>query len=288
MSMYFSSSQWLNSPQTLPPGRSIFAVGDIHGHFAELSALNSSIFAEISSRPDLEHSLIYLGDFIDRGPDSKKVLEILYQVQQSSLDSIFLRGNHEQLLINLLELPDWLDAAYLQNWLDNGGDTTLRDLHIHDYLQLLYSENGLQRLSQKTAAALGPDLIGFLRKLAVQHQVGKYVFVHAGVDPQQPYAEQSAEQFLWIRDKFLHGGAAWRHDFSVVHGHSIAIPSVYPHRISVDAGCYHTGMLCAVQLCGDSLRFLRVTRQADYVWRYHFLGRDEWRWSQPLQLLENA
>ncbi len=278
--MYFSSSQWLPSPQTLPAQRNIFAVGDIHGHYQALTALNAVIAMEIAAQPELEHTVIYLGDYIDRGPNSQKVLEILQAGPHQNVETIFLRGNHEQFLIDLLKFQPWVDDDYLECWHENGGDTTLRDLQISDYLHLRYTSAGLQTLSSKIAKALGPDLAQFLDKLQAIHRIGNYVFVHAGVDPQKPLAAQSEQEFLWIRTPFMQGGSDWQHDFTAVHGHSITIPSVYPHRISVDAGCYHTGMLCAVQIRGDKLRFIRVTQQPNYVWKHDFLGKDHWQWSE--------
>ena len=101
---------------------------------------------------------------------------------------------------------------------------------------------------------------GLLRRLALTGRSATTVCVHAGVDPERPLAEQGRRELLWLREPFL-SGRGWRHPFAVVHGHTIRGPEVLRHRIAVDSGAYRTGVLTAVQLAGDRLRFFCVTSE---------------------------
>jgi serine/threonine protein phosphatase 1 len=227
-----------------------------------------------------------LGDYIDRGPDSKKTLEILCAGIDRKVNAVFLLGNHDQFLIELINFDPSLNRYFINNWYENGGIATMRSLQVEGYGRLLDS-NDLEQLHTRTIAALGAILVEFLKNLKPIHKIGKYVFVHAGIDPSADLENQEFADLLLIREPFLSSSASWRHPFCVVHGHSISMPSVHSHRISVDAGCYQNGALCAVQIKEDLLRFIAVTQDPKYPWQEKLGGKaHEWNWRNPIAVCE--
>jgi serine/threonine protein phosphatase 1 len=262
----------------------LFAVGDVHGHSAELAALHAVIRGEIDRHSELNHSVIHLGDYIDRGPDSKGVLEILCGGIGRPVEQVFLLGNHDQFLIELVDMHPTLDARFVESWFDNGGADTMMSLGVGGYGTLL-AEEDVVCLREQVLAALGPRLTDFLRRLSLCHRSGEYLFVHAGINPHLPLEQQEFTDLLMIRKPFLGAGANWRQPFCVIHGHSIELPRLHPHRIGVDAGCFVNGVLCAVQLRGKSVRFLAVTSESDYPWNLVLSGEDDfWEWAPPQQV----
>jgi serine/threonine protein phosphatase 1 len=141
----------------------------------------------------------------------------------------------------------------------------MRNLNIEGYGRLIES-NRIDDLRTRVASSLGSELIVFLNGLSPIHRIGDYVFVHAGIDPSVNLENQEFSDLLLIREPFLSSSDSWIHPFCVIHGHSISKPSVHKHRISVDAGCYSNGALCAVQIKSDKLRFIGVTKQPGYLW----------------------
>ncbi|MDD5227553.1 MAG: metallophosphoesterase [Methylococcales bacterium] len=265
----------------------LFAVGDIHGNSNELTALHDVIRREIDSNENFQHSVIHLGDYIDRGYESKKVLEILAKgIGREKVEQIFLLGNHEKYLIDLIS-PEVEHEIYAKlnrrfnTWFGNGGLETMASFGI-DSPRTILESGFVEKLRRKTINVLGSDLVTFLSKLKIIHKVDDYVFVHAGINPKFGLDEQSIEDLLSIRTPFIHCDN-WEHDFCVVHGHTVSVPSVHEHRISVDAGCYRGRILCAVQFKDNQLRFLAVTedeqnfvnnypwstKSDEFVWQYY-------------------
>ena len=282
--MYFTHTQWTKAPMVSQSRQMIFAIGDVHGHADELMALHTVVRSEIDSQTEFQHSVVHLGDYIDRGPDSKRVLEILCSGIERKVDEVFLVGNHDQFLIELIDLDPSLDRCFINNWYDNGGVATMRSLGVAGYGRLLES-NDLEELHARTILALGPALVAFLKNLKPMHKIGNYLFVHAGIDPSVDLEAQEFADLLLIREPFLSGSKSWRHPFCVVHGHSISMPSVYSHRISTDAGCYQNGALCAVQIKENLLRFVAVSQDPIYTWHEKLGGQtNEWEWSDPIHL----
>ena len=167
-----------------------------------------------------------------------------------------LCGNHDQYLIEFL-LAEQPDREALEAWCGNGGQTTLAELGIRR-AEIAQPRSG--RARRAGARQAGPELLGLLRRLQLSRPVGGYVCVHAGVSPAQPLAENTRRELLWLREPFL-AGKGWRHPFTAVHGHTIRGPEVLPHRIAVDSGTYRTGVLTALQVEGDRLRFVCVTSE---------------------------
>jgi len=234
------------TPST-PAGQRIYAVGDVHGRADLLSEIFARIDQDCRAYPTKNPLQIYLGDYIDRGPHSREVIDLLIMRQQKH-DVVCLKGNHEALALQFLSDPE-----ILPQWKSLGGDATLRSYGIS-------SGRGDDTRSQREAAiafhqALSEKHRAFMEGLVLSHTCGDFFFVHAGVRPGVSLDKQSPYDLLWIREEFL----LCEEDFGkvVVHGHTpVGKPDIQPNRINIDTGAYATGRLTCVVLEGDRLRFL--------------------------------
>jgi len=210
--MYYSHTQWIKAPRIAPNDQIIFAVGDIHGCAEELQALRKIIQSEIILYPKEQLTVVYLGDYIDRGGNSKQVLDILTSDIDTDVDrkvqEVFLVGNHEQFLLELLNLDPELDRYIVDSWYENGGIATMESLGVEGYGRLLMANN-LAELSHRTAGVLGSKLINFLRNLKSDYRMGDYVFVHAGINPAHNMDQQNFHDLVWIREPFLSAPEGW-------------------------------------------------------------------------------
>ncbi len=206
---------------SVPPGERVYAVGDIHGRLDLLDHLLDMIVADEAARPRANTSVIFLGDYIDRGAHSREVIERLLQGVTGGLTAHFLRGNHEAIMLRCLEGP-----ALFGNWAANGGLATLRSYGV----DASFAADAQTVLSELRRVLPEPHL-AFLRGLKTTMEVGDYFFVHAGVRPGVPLTDQAEEDCLFIREKFLkHRGSFGK---IVVHGHTpVSEPEVFakPHR----------------------------------------------------------
>jgi len=230
---------------SVPPGERVYAVGDIHGRLDLLDELLSMIAAYETAFPCPGTRVIFLGDYIDRGPDSRGVIERLVRGLPGGLATHCLRGNHEAIMLRCLEGPEMFG-----NWAANGGLTTLKSYGV-DALFPADAATLIDRLRE----ALPETHLAFLRGLATTIEVGDYFFVHAGVRPGVPLASQAEADCLFIREKFLqHRGSFGR---IVVHGHTPVLePEVLPNRIGIDTGSFFSGRLTALRLEGTDRAFL--------------------------------
>jgi serine/threonine protein phosphatase 1 len=229
-------------------------VGDIHGRLDLLDRLLGMIAAYQTARPCADTRIIFLGDYIDRGPHSREVIERLLQGVPGGLTAHFLRGNHEAIMLRCLESP-----AMFGNWAANGGLATLKSYG----LNASFAADGPALLGQ-LRAALPPAHLAFLRGLKITMAVGDYFFVHAGVRPGVPLDSQAEEDCLFIREKFL----KYRGDFGkiVVHGHTpVSEPEILANRIGIDTGSFFSGRLTALRLEGTGRDFL--TAEGEGNWR---------------------
>jgi serine/threonine protein phosphatase 1 len=246
-----SPSSNLNHP-ALPAGQLLYAVGDIHGRLDLLRSLLEQIEADAHTRAEARVcSLVFLGDYVDRGPDSRGVIAELLTRQPQTFDTHFLKGNHEALLLDFLE-----DARQLDQWLVNGGEATMRSYGV--------DTDGLERGGARPemwrrafAEMLPRSHLHFFRNLKLSISFGDYLFVHAGVRPGVPLSRQSEADLIWIRNPFLdHAGSYGR---IVVHGHTPEeLPVVRPNRIGIDTGAVFTDRLTALRLQDGSLDFLHT------------------------------
>ncbi|HEX6959196.1 MAG TPA: metallophosphoesterase [Ferrovibrio sp.] len=232
----------------LPPGLRIYAIGDIHGRLDLLERLHGLIEADMASGAPSETVIVYLGDYIDRGPDSAQVIDRLSRSRPSGIETVPLLGNHEAMML------EFLDAPYSGSlWLANGGDATLRSYHVRvpqSYDELLITQRALR-------GALPRHHWKFLEGLPAGRRFGDYLFVHAGIKPGLPLDRQAREHMIWIRDSFL--DSEIDHGMVVVHGHTVVHEVEWrPNRIGIDTGAYTTGRLTALVLEGDSRRLLQT------------------------------
>lgn len=249
------------APPQAPPGRVLYAVGDVHGELDLLDRLLAKIAADHAEHAaDLDPVTIFLGDYIDRGSDSRGVVDRLLSREDSAgMERRCLLGNHEQAMLNFLENPE--SGA---GWLDYGGMATLAGYGMTPHIGAI-SRRDLVRLRDELAERLPPEHYEWLKALEPWVAYGDYAFAHAGIRPGRPLAAQTLDDLLWIRKPFLESRA--RHEKVIVHGHTITpTPLVLNNRIAVDTGAYATGVLTAVALQADRMRMLHATRfRADRV-----------------------
>jgi serine/threonine protein phosphatase 1 len=247
-------SEWEAAPRPAPDDTLLLAVGDVHGHLDHLDALLGLLAGEIdvARAAGGRIELVMIGDYIDRGPDSLGVLRRVAALrdEDGGVNVHALLGNHDSYLLDFVLAPE-PDPATLEAWCGNGGETTLIELGIEPAKLL---GRNLVELACRARAAAGAAVLDLLEHLDLCRQFGAYTFVHAGVHPSRSLAEQGPREFLWLREPFL-SARAWPHPFVVVHGHTIRGPEVHPHRIALDSGAYRTGVLTAVQVVGERLRF---------------------------------
>ncbi|WP_066722448.1 metallophosphoesterase family protein [Sphingomonas pituitosa] len=231
----------------LPAGTRAYAIGDVHGRRDLLKELLARIDAERARDPRPDEHLILLGDLIDRGPESRGVLDLLLDRQAADPSLTILGGNHESMLVAMLDgnLQD------LESWLHFGGEECA----------LSYGLDPLALLAQPAAAAalLGAAIpethVALLRSLPDSARVGDVLFVHAGIRPGVALDAQDHHDLRWIRSPFLRSTAD--HGVLVVHGHTVVgDPEVHPNRIAIDTGASATGRLTALCLDGAERRFL--------------------------------
>jgi len=234
-------------PASVPEGCRIYAIGDIHGRSDLLDRLMGHIRRDAAGFSGTA-TLIFIGDYVDRGHDSKGVIDILLETR-TEFAVRFLRGNHDQAMLNFL-----FDPGTYAGWRNIGGADTLLSYGVKPPdsdkpAALRGARDGLAR-------AVPGAHMSVLNALEMSVEVGDYYFVHAGVRPGVPLDGQSAMDQMWIRDEFLNSDA----DFGkvVVHGHSpIRHPVRKPNRVSIDTGAYSSGKLTAVALEGTQHRFLQ-------------------------------
>lgn len=231
------------SPLASPVGR-LLCVGDVHGCAAELETLIGAIDVRAEDR------LVFLGDYVDRGPDSRRCLALLVDLRARFPEVVFLRGNHEDMFLGYLGLA----GSYGEVFLDNGGVATLRS-----YGVAMRGRRGPP--AREVQAAIPADQLEFLeRALVMSFSAGDYSFVHAGVRPGVALAEQSAEDLLWIREPFLSSDTGLA--TTVVFGHTPMRDVLFdvPRKIGLDTGCVYGGKLSCLDLTQGILH--QVTRGA--------------------------
>ena len=228
----------------LPDGVRVYAIGDVHGRADLLQSLLTVIDADLARSAPRRAIHVFLGDYIDRGPDSRRVLDLLI-ARSRSHETVCLKGNHEVFLLEVLQ-----DPTRLQEWRHYGGLLTLVSYGITPTMSPTAEEqveliDGLKR-------AIPPEHLAFVQQLPSSFTCGDFFFVHAGVKPGIPLERQRDEDMLWIREEFL----ACEEHFGkyVVHGHTpVSAPDIRSNRINIDTGAYATGNLTLLTIQGDSL-----------------------------------
>ncbi len=237
----------------VPPGTRVYAIGDIHGEHSMAHALVERIAADNAARPAAEAvHLIFLGDFIDRGPQSREVVDWLANNPPAFATCHFLRGNHEDAFLAVIDG----DETDLPGWRKFGGRETLASYNIGDKAVAMGGPFFRAELREKVPESH----IAFLRGLKDYVQIGDYLFVHAGIRPGVALTSQDPRDFTWIRREFIDSTAD--HGMVVVHGHTITDGvDEQPNRIGIDTGAYQPGgKLTALGAEGEARWFMDVER----------------------------
>lgn len=228
----------------------VVAVGDVHGCADQLRALQDAIYTLAADHAAARRVLVYLGDYVDRGPASAGVIEALLAPPPMPFELVHLMGNHEELMISFLKGgPAW-------PWLMNGGVETCLSYGVTPP-EISREEEGDTELRDQLLDAMPLAHKTFLLRLKLMHREGDYLFVHAGVRPGVALDAQETRDLLWIRNLFLESDA----DFGaiVVHGHTPTYePDLAINRIGIDTGACFGGRLTALVLSSAEPAFLQV------------------------------
>jgi serine/threonine protein phosphatase 1 len=232
---------------SLSPGKRIYCIGDLHGRLDLLDQALAKITTDLAAEATRDLLFIFLGDYIDRGPESFGVIDRLTALAQI-VPTIFLKGNHEAVLIDFLWQP-----LVLPFWKSLGGYQTLLSYGVIPPLQP--TEQDCYRLAEALQSALPEAHKTFFNSLQPCFEHGDYFFVHAGVRPDRGLDAQSERDLLWIRDEFLTSTRS--HEKFIVHGHTpVREPDIRVNRVNIDTGAYATGTLTCLVLEGEQRRFL--------------------------------
>ncbi len=240
-----------NRPNRVPDRTRVYAVGDLHGRSDLLAVMHERIQADLGQSPAERVVFVYIGDYIDRGEGSRDVVETLSSQAADGIERIFLRGNHEDMMLRFLD-----GGASIGTWMMNGGVATLRGYGV-EWGENPSGRDGSEATRQNLLAALPPHHLAFLRGLAVSHVEGDYLFVHAGIRPGIDLDRQDPHDMIWIREEFLDS----REEFGkvVVHGHTVSpVPVVLDNRIGIDTGAYKSDVLTCAVLEANTLRLLNT------------------------------
>ena len=243
-----------------PAGECLYAIGDIHGRCDLLEQLIVQIEEDAKSLPSgTIPTIIFLGDYIDRGLQSRAVIDFLLSDRLENFNTVFLMGNHEEALLRFLD-----DASFGKQWTRYGGAETLYSYgfsppntraSLASHEAMAAAAKAWEKVWTGFRQAIPPEHVDFFRSLNAFHVAGDYVFVHAGMRPNVPLQEQTQRDMLWIRDEFLDDHQPFDH--VVVHGHT---PTEDVHwdnrRIGVDTGAFISGKLTAVKLKDEQVSFL--------------------------------
>jgi len=240
----------------VPEGVRVYCIGDIHGRADLLKALHRGIQADASQNPEGQQTrniVVYVGDYIDRGMQSREVIDHILSDPLPGFEKVYLKGNHDDSLLQFLR-----DADFGPLWFSYGGDATVLSYGV----RMSPSKVGRDRfedMRQQLETNLPPEHLEFLQSLQMVYECGDYLFVHAGFRPGVGLQEQKPEDMMWIREEFLDS----KHDFGkiVVHGHSVTeVPEMKGNRIGIDTGAYGSDTLTCLILEGDGRYFISTEK----------------------------
>ncbi|WBL82515.1 serine/threonine protein phosphatase [Bradyrhizobium xenonodulans] len=242
--MRLSRSRNKTRKPILPEGIRIYAISDIHGCADLLQQMFTVIDRDLTTIGSRRAIHVFLGDYIDRGPDSNRTIELLME-RGMKHESVFLKGNHEAFLLDVLNAP-----SQLQNWKQYGGLQTLTSYGLRPSLNPDRAEQ--DELIRQLSQAIPSRQLYFLSSLRARFVCGDFFFVHAGVRPGIPLARQQEQDMLWIREEFLESNMNFGK--YIVHGHTpVQQPDIRRNRVNIDTGAYATGNLTLLTLQDDSM-----------------------------------
>jgi serine/threonine protein phosphatase 1 len=247
-------------PARVPPGVCVYAVGDIHGRVDLVEQMHRLITDDAALlTPGTSKVVVYLGDYVDRGLESRQVIDFLIRDRLADFQPVYLLGNHDAWLLSFL-----VDPTIGSTWLRYGGDATMLSYGVQ-----LSGPPGdpsfFEQLQSSLRQRIPRQHVEFLQSLELSFESGDYLFVHAGVNPAQPLDQQIADDLLWIREPFLNS----RRDLGrvIVHGHTVeSEPVVRRNRIGIDTGACWTGCLTCLVLEEGTFRFLTTGGKAYGAW----------------------
>jgi serine/threonine protein phosphatase 1 len=240
---------WLTDARG-PEGVRLYAIGDVHGCLEALVRVHRAIGDDLAARPAGDWRIIHLGDYVDRGADSRGVVEFMRARVAGDRRVLCLRGNHDEMFAAALGG----ERGAVELWLMNGGAETLES----------YGVPLTRFLDELRSGRAGGDAVpqahrAFLDGLAVSARFGDYYFVHAGIDPERSLEAQEPDVQIWIREPFLSSGKEF--EAVVVHGHTpVRRVAVRPNRIGIDTGAVFGGPLSCLVLEGPERHLLAGDR----------------------------
>jgi serine/threonine protein phosphatase 1 len=235
----------------LPEGLRVYAIGDIHGRFDLLEPLYRQIRRDIAEARAERTVEVFLGDYIDRGPQSREVVEWLIDTPPLADERVCLMGNHEEMVLDAMA-----DPGLMQQWLYNGALSTIASYGVA--APRFGTAAAEARLRAAFLQVFPARHRRFFEGLRRKHQLGTYFFAHAGVRPGCGLDAQHQLDLTWIREPFL----GCEDDFGavVVHGHTpVDRPEVRSNRINIDTGAYFSGLLTCLVLEGADRCFLQAS-----------------------------
>ena len=233
----------------------IYAIGDIHGCLSELTSLHKKILTNDKFKVK-EDLLIYLGDYIDRGLKSKQVIDQIIKLKNNKIKTKHLMGNHEEMMIDFL----FNKKNNIKNWINFGADQTFKSYGVEtvEFMKDGFEDDVIDKLRNALLEKIDASHINFFRNLELTFLTEKYLFVHAGIDPDKNLSEQTKKDYLWSRSSNL-----FHEDFEaekiIIHGHTPEQNIVNDsYRVNIDTGCYFSGKLTCVCLSdtNDSRSFI--------------------------------
>jgi len=238
---------------TLAPDMPFYAIGDIHGQADQLERLLELIDQDRAAEGFEKATLLFIGDYIDRGAKSAEVLNRLYTLSQTdSTRTVCLMGNHEKMLLDFIDDPAGRGAM----WLRFGGIETLASFGVTGVREKAPAEDLLE-VSDALEAALPPKMLSWLKALPLSWHNGNCSGAHAAMNPARAPDDQSERTLLWGHADFMRKQREDGH--WVVHGHTIVKkPGIEDGRIAIDTGAYKSGPLTAAVISKGSCRFLQA------------------------------
>ena len=221
-----------------------YAIGDIHGHPDKLQALHALIAADRAARGDDGAPVVHVGDLVDRGPDSRGVIDLLIAGIAAGENWVVLKGNHDRMFRGFMADPDYHDPRLRPDlwWLHErlGGDTTLASYGVTGA-----DERVLHDLHAQALVSVPPEHLAFLDGLPIYHMRGECLFVHAGIRPGVDLRQQTEDDLLWIRKEFHEDFRD--HGVLVIHGHTpIDGVTHYGNRVNIDTGAGYGKAMSAI------------------------------------------